>query len=655
MTTAAGDSAADTPPTTAPADQWRALAHLVASQPRMRLSPDGGRNYPGRYERPLSRRLPAQPAAVRTYDTADMTHCFAADLDTGRGGADRVVRDTADLTALIEGCGGRVVVDTGPTGGRHVYLPLTQPVPHVEARLVALALSRLFGTLDPTPMTSAASGCIRPPGAWHKSRGGRARGHQQLLTPLPQALSTFTRRNPADVWQRLVAALAPQIAAIHGTRHTPPVPALHRTGGTPAGTDTELAAARAALAPNRRRSPLTGDLARVALTGKHDTARYATASEARQAIVASLYWRGHSYDDVAAALHTGIWPGLAALYRRAGTPLPRLLAHEWLVAARLTDRRTSSLHSSPTRVSTTRGGSRPSRSTGTERDGDVADIYGWLRTWWNSVLLAERARRYRGQGGESRRMALRALGWAAQCAGDLEVEFGTRALGLSAGKDATTIAAALRELAADPDPFLVKIVDAAGVHADRYRLRIPDGWFDTAAGLRWRPGSIEALHPAFRPLGTVAGLVYEVLDAEGATGSEVASSAAVSDRAAHTALHLLAEEGLATYAPGRGWTRGPVNPDAVAAANGGFEAAATVSARYRAERTAWHTYLGVAPDHDGQTPRDSLTRDPLPRRATGLPSTADREWHLDEPTDDTDPVTLYDLLHRELDATLVPP
>src|ERR1700738_3392514 len=108
---------------------WALLAPAIAGRPRVRVSGDGGRTSPGRAERALDGCLPDAPAAVMLFDAAGAARCLAADFDVSRGGRAQVDTDAAGLAALIEGCGGRTVADLSPTGGRHVYVLWTAPVP----------------------------------------------------------------------------------------------------------------------------------------------------------------------------------------------------------------------------------------------------------------------------------------------------------------------------------------------------------------------------------------------------------------------------------------------------------------------------------------------------------------------------------------------
>ena len=154
------------------------LAPLLAGRPRVRESRTGGHTYLRRWERPLTARLPAVPI----YSAAGDTRVLVIDLDVSRGGRDAVLRDAAAVTALVRAAGGRVIVDESPSGGRHVYVPLTVPVGFHDARDLALALALRTPSVDPSPNQNLTDGLIRPPGSVHPSGG-----HQVLHGPLTAA------------------------------------------------------------------------------------------------------------------------------------------------------------------------------------------------------------------------------------------------------------------------------------------------------------------------------------------------------------------------------------------------------------------------------------------------------------------------------------
>ena len=114
MSATAGDAVpvdAASPPATPlspvpdPALAWAVLAPLLAGRPRVRESRTGGHTYLRRWERPLTSRLPAVPAAVPIYSAAGDTRVLVIDLDASRGGTDAVRRDTAAVTDLVRAAG----------------------------------------------------------------------------------------------------------------------------------------------------------------------------------------------------------------------------------------------------------------------------------------------------------------------------------------------------------------------------------------------------------------------------------------------------------------------------------------------------------------------------------------------------------------------
>lgn len=111
----------------------------------------------------MTARLPAVPAAVPIYSSAGDTRVLAIDLDTAQGGLEAVRRDTAAVTELVRTAGGRVIVDESPSGGRHVYVPFSEPVAFHDARDLALAIATRTPSMDPTPNQNLTDGLIRPP------------------------------------------------------------------------------------------------------------------------------------------------------------------------------------------------------------------------------------------------------------------------------------------------------------------------------------------------------------------------------------------------------------------------------------------------------------------------------------------------------------
>src|SRR5690606_35214182 len=86
----------------------------------------------------------------------------------------------------------------------------------------------------------------------------------------------------------------------------------------------------------------------------YDTGRYATASEARQAVIWAAVAAGWALVDVARRLQDGTWPGLAAMYARY-RPDSRhgALVRDWKAAVQHEKQRRSAAGSTAVRVGPT--------------------------------------------------------------------------------------------------------------------------------------------------------------------------------------------------------------------------------------------------------------------------------------------------------------
>jgi hypothetical protein len=142
---------------------------------------------------------PAQPATSRAGGRISLRQCS---FTVGTAGAAASLWTWTPL-GLFAAAGMHAIVDESPAGGRHLYAPLATPRELAELRPVLTALEALLPSADPAPMRNVVRGCIRPPGAWHKSRGGHA-GHQRLLTPLAAAIAIAHSPAPDAAWHRLL-------------------------------------------------------------------------------------------------------------------------------------------------------------------------------------------------------------------------------------------------------------------------------------------------------------------------------------------------------------------------------------------------------------------------------------------------------------------
>ena len=570
---------------------WRSVTLSIAVTPHVRVSRDGGRTFPARHARPLPDDPPGQPATVAVYDPGSATgRILALDLDPSRirisadvddravqyghehraDPAAEVAAQAASIAELVTRCGGQVLADVSPSGGRHVFVLFAAALPWRELRDLARAIALRFPAVDPAPMCSLG-GQISPPGSRHKSGGWRL-----LTTPPGDARAAVERPGGPEVWAALLAEFAAELQQVErapegrGDDQAVPelddagVPWIPRSGG---------------------RAPLGAELDQVARTGRWDRSRYPGRSEARMAVLAAAAARGWQLADVRAAVGSGAWRGLAQLYERRSEPgrMARLLPCEWRKATGFVSGEKNVRHR-PTSDST----SRPPVAS----DGPSAE-YGLIRQWMTAIGCAlEDPERVRAWGGRviTVRLVLLALGQAAMVSGSSVLEFGCRNLALHAALSHRTVARVLELLRNEPDPLVDLVSRRQAARADRYQLRIPAAYAESVRWRRRRAGRVDAIHPVFLALGGTAGLVHQVLDGTEARGAEVARAARLSPSAASAALRVLAEHGLAER--GRsGWRRGDASLDDVAESTGAAGIHRERAERYRRDREGWRARL----------------------------------------------------------------
>ena len=485
-------------------------------------------------------------------------------------GAAEVAAQAEAIASLVARCGGQVLADVAASGGRHVYVLFSAPLPWRELRDVARAIALRFPAVDPAPMCSLG-GQISPPGSRHKSGGWRV-----LSTPVDIALAAVEHPNGPEVWAGMLTELAGELQRVEiGTAGA----------GSAAGPDAELDDTGVPWVPRLGgRANLGPELARTARTGKWDRTRHAGRSEARMAILAAAASRGWRLADVRGAVASGAWKGLPGLYYRASEPgrMDRLLPVEWRKCVGFVAGEKNVRHW----LTSDRTHAPPALTDG-------ADEFGLIRQWVTGTGCAvadpERARRW-GRRSVAIRQLLAAIGQAAMVSGSSVLEFGTRNLALHSGLSQRTVSRLLRFLCTEPDPLLDVVSRGRMARADRIALRIPDAYIASVQWRRRRAGRIDGIHPAFLVLGGTAGLVYQVLDGTGARGAEVARAARLSPPAVSSALRTLAAHNLAERGPG-GWRRGDASLDEVATSTGAADLHRERAERYRKDRESWRARL----------------------------------------------------------------
>ncbi|MFI0487478.1 helix-turn-helix domain-containing protein [Actinomadura sp. 9N215] len=627
----------------------------IAQRPVMRRSPDGGMSFPRssskgyRYEVAIQLALPNRPTTVPTFDHASSSgQALMLDLDTSRVPAEGAADRTGYITAVVERivemvteCGGRALVDRSPSGGAHIYVLWASPIPFHDLRQLARACAlRFHPVVDTSPMENTDAQ-IRGPGSPHKSQGGRLTGFMTLTCSVEEAEAICAAPCGEQVWSALQVELAAELDAVAGRRDAVLEARHPRAPDTDPSVDLDDAGEpfRARLGGRARR--LSDPLEQTARTADYDTARYPSSSEARQAILTSAAARGWRLEHVRASLAAD-WAPIASWWRD-----DHLLQAEWAKAITYTahDQKPGAQEvGDPVSGSNTRGinltppfpppsgpacAERRPEDIGTHSGQDLYNVRGgglwggtlrsapWqltiyqqIRTWQNAMRIVERLQEtVWGERALSYRAILRAIGAAAQMSGSTTIEFGTRQLAYAAAVDHTTVCRALQILREGPYALIDLVQDAKGIRADLYELVIPDVIAADATRRTWRPGRIEAIHPAFRVLGRPAAFLYEALSTSPASVRELAAAALLPRSTAYTAIAVLAEHGLAEQTAD-GWRRGPTDLDTVADRTGADDLAAEQLAGHRADRTEWHAFLGIVSpaDIDARTPQAAAGR-----------------------------------------------
>jgi lambda repressor-like predicted transcriptional regulator len=198
-------------------DGWALTARISPRDVvRLAVADDTGRpqnQYPALT--PIDGPAPQLPWAVPLTDDQRRFHLVAFDLDLGHGDGN-VLRDTEQLTGWLKQLRiEHTVAQSGPSGGRHIWLSMSEPTPADLVGALADHAATLLPTLDVSPLKNPAWGSVRPPGAPHRSGG-----HSMILTGTDEPL------RPAVTIKQLTRLVVVIAAAATAQRPQPaPLPA----------------------------------------------------------------------------------------------------------------------------------------------------------------------------------------------------------------------------------------------------------------------------------------------------------------------------------------------------------------------------------------------------------------------------------------------
>lgn len=511
--------------------------------------------------------------------------CF--DLDSSRGNAPY---DAGRLSYWLDELNiSHLICESGPTGGRHVWVGIDGAVDGDLVRDLAHLAGQLLPSLDPTPLLNPATGCVRPPGAPHR--------HGGVSVPLG-ALSALTNRT---VTPEAVADLASFFVDAGAELPSPNLAIMH-------GMAVDADGHPYMIGPKR---PLSARVEAMLHAPPAEDTSYTLA--AVLAGCAHSRWR---HADVLAVFSAPAFEHVRTMRGRKGASR---IARSVQARIRVFD---AAWENAVRYVA-----SHPINGTGEDTD--------YLARSQNALAAVERAQERanampglwgadrassaarRSTGTHSTRAVLDALCLYIAQSAQLVVEADVRRLAADTGYGRTTVHTALRSLTRplvhdDPDSaWIVRVGEPSFPHAQRYRLsgkfstaREENNW--TQGPARPRPTThpqnrshwLQRLSGGLKPLnrdvfaaphslGRTAGLVFKHLSTDASASVEdLTLRTGLDPSRVRASLHLLRFYRLARR--GAGWSRGDdVAADAASTLLGVAGYLDRRRSRYGAERGRW--------------------------------------------------------------------
>ena len=193
-----------------PGEPW-AITAAMSPRPTVRVAAvDAAGTVLNEYRPGADRKInadpPDRPWAVYLANKDRQFELLCFDLDSkGPNGVEAAHKDAATISAFLQEAGlDTVVCQSGPTGGRHVWTALKEPVDPENVATLARLTRHLCPTLDLAPLTNPVTGCVRPPGAPH-----RTAGHSTILNGNINALTSpqGTQKQVTNLIETLAALI----------------------------------------------------------------------------------------------------------------------------------------------------------------------------------------------------------------------------------------------------------------------------------------------------------------------------------------------------------------------------------------------------------------------------------------------------------------
>ncbi|QNE48582.1 helix-turn-helix transcriptional regulator (plasmid) [Glaciihabitans sp. INWT7] len=401
-------------------------------------------SYP--HQVPLAGPTPSTPWAMYLAGADGMYRFVCFDLDASHGNAandaDRLSFWLADLNVS------HLVCESGPTGGRHVWLALDHGADPAVIEQIGRMAAQLLPSLDITPLTNPRTGCVRPPGAPHRLGG--------FSTVLAGTLTAFIFPSvTADDLTALRSFLADSGATLDPPRTSPAKGMAFDTAGHPH-----------LLGPRR----VLTSRARTLLDSEPEADTSVTLARAL-AMLARARWR---YSDVAALLPSS--PALVHARSIAGRGARRPVS-EHAAARRLAAAWSRAVYFAAANPFSVVGNDDDFLERATQVTAAVAACQARADSMpgiWGFDTDSRPARADRGR--RTHRLVLDAICLYLTQSVQSTVEVDTRRLAEDTGYGRESCRLALLALAApsiDGDAesaWIVKTEDSVGIHGSRFRL-----------------------------------------------------------------------------------------------------------------------------------------------------------------------------------------
>ena len=559
-------------------EAW-ALTAAISPRPSVRVAAvndDGSplNSYPPQHITSITAAAPERPWAIYLTDTEHRYWLLCFDLDGKTPeAAEAAEQDAAALAQLLTDAGlAPVVCQSGPQGGRHIWVALREGVSAELVHRLTFFADKLYQTLDLSPINNAATGCVRPPGAPH-----RHGGHSVVIDG---ELDSLTQ--PSGTEAAVIAAVERLAQLVNDHAATVLPDAFSAETETDPTRHPHIPGVKRPLAPTAA-AALSADT-----TGADASAvlwRVLTGA-------AAAHWQ---YTDVARLLNTA--PGLEHARTRPehGRRIPRRPDERARVLRRQWDRAVAYIASGR-------------RVVGRDDTFDArADA---IATHISAVQSRADAApgRWNRRGGPADRRVLDALSILTLQAVSADVEADTRRLALMAGIGRETARTALLRLA--DDGWIIRTSAAEGRRSARWKIGpqvvIHSNPVDTRSQVAHRPPGTgtaarngwlltltnrldSAAHDLFTPgaLGLHAGNVYSRCTHDALPLAQLARL--IGSDAAHT-VHTLTQliEADVLLLTRDGWHKPATDRrDAAADARGVTGRLAARAERYAVERELW--------------------------------------------------------------------